>query len=236
VIVGNNTIASGSLWSPRALSGLVGWWRADDAVDIGGGVISQLYDRSGNGLHATQATPANRGTRTTSAALRNREVISLDGTDYYTTAAVSLPRTFSVFYVLGTVSSRGMIIEHAVGTSWYVYSSGAAAVSVMNGGSFHRSWQSPPTTWCAANQQGAAIYDRASAPQLRGNRVALTPSLVDGSVVPAGSISAALSIGARPDGSLGHTGQVAETILYNRELSAAEVGRVEAYLRTRYGV
>jgi len=232
----HSVISHASVVDPRALSGLVGWWRADDAVDVGGGVISQLNDRSGNGLHATQATSGNRGTRTTSATLRNREVISLDGTDYYVTAAVSLPRTFSAFFVLGTVTTRGMIFEHAVGTSWYVYSSGAAAVSVTNGGSYHRSWQSPPTTWCAANQQGAAIYDRASTPQLRGNRVALTPSLVDGSVVPAGSISAALSIGARPDGSLGHTGQVAETILYNRGLTAAEVARIEAYLRTRYGV
>lgn len=229
-------VSHASVVDPRALADLEAWFRADDAVDVGGGVISQLNDRSGKGLHATQASSGARGTRTTSGTLRGLPAIAFDGGDFYTTAAVTLPRTFSVFFVLGTVTTRGMIVEHDVGTSWYLYSVGAAAVSVANGGAYHRSWQSPPTTWCAANQQGAAIYDRSSAPALRGNRVALTPSSTDGAAVPAGDISAALSIGARGGGSLFHTGLIYEVIVYSRALTAAERTRIEAYLFGRYGV
>ena len=220
---------------PRTIQNLEAWFRADDTVDAGGGAISQWNDRSGNGRHATQGTGTNRGTRTTSASLRNQAVVSFDGNDMYATSAFSLPRSCTWFIVLGTITTRGMVAEHGNGDSIYMYADGNAAFAVFGGTGigYHRAFK---TNWLAANSQGSGRYDQSAAPTLRNARATLTPDSTDGTAQASISYSKTLTIGARTGGSLYHTGQIAELIIYSRALTTVELGKIEAYLFNRYGV
>jgi hypothetical protein len=218
---------------PRALPNLAAWYRADDVVDAGGGAISQWNDRSGNGRHATQATGSRRPTLVASvSALRNQPALSFDGNDALLTAAFTLPRECTVLFVLGSLTSRGMICEHGFATNWYVYSLGNAAFYCQS----HNTIQSPATTWAQANQQGSAVYTRTAFATLRGNRVDLVPTSTAGSPPGAANTSAILTLGNREDLTLPHNGQIAEICVYSRALSASEVARIEGYLLQRYGV
>ena len=220
-------------WTSARLSSLAFWYRADLGITLSGGSsVSAWADQSGNGRHVTQGTGAAQPTLTTNATLGGRSVLSFDGGDRLVSSAFDLSNTLSLFFVLGSVTSRGMIAEHGLGTHWYAYSTGNAAVFFLS----HNTTQSPVTTWAQANQQGAVIYDRSAAPVIRGNRAVLTPTATSGSPPVAGNVNAALAIGARTDGSLPHNGQIAEVIGYNRAVDAAEIALVEAYLLRRYGV
>lgn len=220
---------------PRAISNLEAWFRADDTVDAGGGAISQWNDRSGNGRHATQGTGVNRGTRTTSVALRSQAVVSFDGNDIYTTTAFDLPRSCTWFAVLGTITTRGMIAEHGSGDSIYMYADGNAAFAVFGGTGigYHRAFKN---NWLATNSQGSARYDQVSAPTLRNVRADITPDSTDGTAQSSVTYNKALTIGARAGGTLSHNGQIAELIIYSRALTTKELEKIEAYLFNRYGV
>lgn len=231
----HSILAPAAITDPRALANLEAWFRADDTIDVGGGVISQWNDRSGNGRHASQGTAGNRGSRTTSASLRNQAVVALDGNDYYTTSAFSLPRACTWFVVVGSITTRGMLVEHGLGDSIYCYADGNAALSAFGptGIGYHRAFK---TNWIAADSQGSARYDQSAAPTLRTARAAVTPTSTDGTAQASASYSKTLTLGARSNGTLPHTGELAEVIVYSRALSAAEIVRIEAYLFARYGV
>lgn len=221
-----------SAWRPTNLANLAFWFRADLGVTLNGSTVSAWADQSGNGRHVTQGTAAAQPTLSTSAGLGGRPSLSFDGGDRLVSSAFDMSNTLSLFFVLGAVTARGMIAEHGLGTHWYVYSTGNAAVFFLS----HNTFQNPVTTWAQANQQGAVVYDRSAAPVIRGNRAALTPTSTAGSAPAAGNVNAALAIGARTDGSLPHTGHIAEIFAYDRAVDAAEIALVEAYLLRRYGV
>lgn len=69
-------------FSPSDLAGLKAWYDASDAATItsSGGAVSQWNDKSGNGLHLSQGTAANRPT-TGSATRNSLNVLSFDGSD-----------------------------------------------------------------------------------------------------------------------------------------------------------
>lgn len=218
-------------WTPKRLANLAAWFRAD--LGVTGSSVSAWADQSGNGRHVTQGTGSAQPTFVSSVAgLGGRPALSFDGGDRLVSSAFDLSNTLSLFFVLGSVTARGMIAEHGLGTHWYAYSTGNAAVFFLS----HNTTQNPVTTWAQANQQGAAIYDRSAAPVIRGNRALLTPTATSGSPPVAGNVNAALAIGARTDGSLAHNGQIAEIVIYDRALNATEIAQVEAYLFNRYGV
>jgi len=80
------------VWTPSDLPDLHAWYDASDecAVVSSGGKVSQLTDKSGNGRHATQGTPANRpsiGVET----VNGRDVVS-----YLAGTQMDLPEPFGI--------------------------------------------------------------------------------------------------------------------------------------------
>ncbi|MCB0491096.1 MAG: T9SS type A sorting domain-containing protein [Cyclobacteriaceae bacterium] len=65
----------GGVGAANGASTLSAWWRGDAGVTSSAGVVSAWGDQSGYGNNLSQATPANRPTITTSAALNNRSAI-----------------------------------------------------------------------------------------------------------------------------------------------------------------
>jgi len=77
-------------FNPLLYSPIV-WFRADDVV-IDGGAVSQWNDKSGNGYHALQATPANRPIQVM-GALGEQPVLRFDGTNDF--LQMTFPETYS---------------------------------------------------------------------------------------------------------------------------------------------
>jgi len=69
-------IIDGSFWPTNYP--LIVWYRADDVVIDDDGGVSQWNDKSGNGYHATQATPANRPTQV-AGAIGSAMALNFDG-------------------------------------------------------------------------------------------------------------------------------------------------------------
>ena len=149
-----------------------------------------------------------------------------------------MPRACSIFVVLGTLTTRGMVLEHGNGDGVYLYGAGNAAAAIFGstGVGFHRSFQNPPTTWATANSQTAVIYDESAVPVLRTGRAALATTSTDGTAQAAQTRNKALNVGARAGVSLAHNGQISEIIVFSRALTAGEIALVESYLFARYGV
>lgn len=234
----HSAIVPAAITDPRAIPDLKAWYRADSVVDDGGGVISQMTDRGPHGYHATASGSA-RGTLVTNATLRNRPGISLGGDDCYSTAAFNMPRALTLFFVLGALTTRGMIVEHGVANDgFYAYTVSAASAAVFGsaGAGYHRSRENPPALWAMANSQNAIVYNEVNPPVLRAARAVVPPTSTEGDAQSSQTLNKALYLGARAGSSLFHIGVVHEVILYSRALSAAELARIEAYLFQRYGV
>jgi len=77
-------------WTPASITTAL-WLDAADASTITeiGGAVSQWDDKSGNGRHASQSTPASRPTYTT-AGQNGQNVLTFDGSDDGLTLAANL--------------------------------------------------------------------------------------------------------------------------------------------------
>lgn len=226
-------------WLPTQLSSLEAWYRGDMGVTLNGSTVSAWADQSGNGRHLSNGTAAQQPTYVASSAgIGSRPALSFDGGDILSSSAFNLPRACSAFVVCGTLTSRGMVLEHGSGDGFYMYAAGNAAAAVFGatGLGYHRAFQSPVSTWMPANSHNAMIYDEISPPVLRSSDGLITPTSTDGGAQASQVRSKALNVGARSGLSLAHTGQIAEVVLYSRALTAGEIAAVELYLSNRYGV
>jgi len=70
---------------PPVKTGLQAWYRGDIGVTLESGVVSEWQDISGNGNHATQATPANRPTFIANG-FQNKDTIEFDGSAQFLSA------------------------------------------------------------------------------------------------------------------------------------------------------
>ena len=225
-------------WLPTSLANLAAWYRGDLGITLNGGTVSAWADQSGNGRHATNGTAAQQPTYGTAAGMRGHAALSFDGGDILTTSAFDMPRACSCFVVCGSLTTRGMLVEHGNGDGFYLYAAGNAAAAVFGatGLGYHRAFQNPPTTWTPANSHSAMIYDEANPPVIRSSDGLITPTSTDGVAQASQTRNKALNIGARSGLSLQHNGQIMEIILYSRALTAGEIAAVELYLSNRYGV
>jgi hypothetical protein len=226
-------------WSPSDIPGMHAWWSAR-SVTTADGLISQVNDLSGREKHLIQSTETRQPTYLSSVSgLNNKPAILFNGAQKLETSAThSMPRAMTVFFVLGNISSRGMILEHGLGSSLYYYSTGNAAVAVFgsSGVGYHRAFQNPRTTWMQEYEIACATYDQSSAPVLiGGNNTTLSTTSTDG-VAQSNALAAYWYFGGRQDNTLFHTGMVAEVIVYERALTSAERARVYAYLQGLYGI
>lgn len=109
MIVGNNTIAGGSLWTPKRRGAqLAAWHRADKKL-LNAGLVERLYDLSGNGRDMAQSTAAQRFAWTASdSEFNNAPVCTFDGNDWLDAiAAWNLSQPLTVYWVgkVGNVPS-----------------------------------------------------------------------------------------------------------------------------------
>lgn len=219
--------------SPADLTGLHGWW---DASQIAGAVdnttIASWPDLSGNGRNFAQATA---GTRPTYLAnqLGAGPAVNFSGAQWMSTAAfTAMAQPYTIFAVarpatggdrdiLGgnntTSFQRFRLRAHNAGT-YRIWAAGAGVeIAVAGNNGTKRT--------LAAVVKGGTTGD-GNVSRLRVNAVESTAQGLGTEPLTILTVGAGNIAGSTP-----LTGDVMKVIVYSRELTTAEITRVEAYLQ-----
>lgn len=224
-------------FSPKSISGLVGWWDASNApsVTLTGGFVSQWDDLSGGGLHLTQTVEANRpGT----ATVNGRQAVDFDGSnDHLFTSSTAIVRTIFNVHVIDTANVAQSIYHTQSGT-------GVTDLRMHLLYSSLNEYRSQSVAF--VTNQGVSGGSRTANPRLSAFTFSgsastgrLDGSVLGGTTAAAGSDNVGVWLGIRRIGStnsLPLDGKICEHILYDRVLTATEIGAVEKYLSAKWGV
>lgn len=232
----NNPISS---WTPKRLSNLTLWLRADLGVSTSGSSVIQWNDQSGNGYNFTQSAGSTAPTVTASWQ-NSKPALAFNGTQYMSLASVFgfvagsnftiatvqqftnittvIPVIFDIDGVLGLAINNNSTSKRTVAK----YGSGLDEDGVGN---------LNPESWVLT----AKIYDN----------VQVTPSTfyVNGSVQstisPNGVIltpSGTTWLGARSSALQFMYGNIAEVVVSNYQWSAMDISNWTSYVHKRYGI
>lgn len=214
-------------FDPRAISGLQAWYDPSDAstvtLDTG---VSVLLDKSGNGRTMTQ-TIGNAQPATTT--LNGRVAMSFDGANDELTSSYNVPVGAKTMIAVSRITTSGLRgVFGSVGTARAFLAYQSTDVVLIGAGDVFLtsvSYQAN-TTYIHTGLWGASS---------RGLRVNGTSQLSDTYTGTSGGN--ALRVGASGgSGSVFMLGVIAETMLYDRTLTADECLSIERYLGAKWGV
>jgi hypothetical protein len=244
--------ASGAAFTPLALSGLVGWYDSSDlsrmaqnsdgsgAVAVGD-QVGYWADKSGGGNHVTQGIAANRPTLT-AAAVNGRAALVFDGsndnlsrTSYTAQSGLAGLTRIAVF----STSQNSHLSRDVSGADVPFFVTGGQMVSRISGSAGTATAISPANQ--AALRVYASRYD-GSGPtkELYFNNAIQTPeasafvTTALTATTPAGP--GTLHIGSNAAANNFINGPIAEYLVYNRALSAAELTAVYNWLKAKWGL
>jgi hypothetical protein len=257
---------TGSAASPAGLPGLALWLKADTGVTLTGGAVSEWVDQSPNGHRFTVSPPAplTNTPEFVASALNDKPSIRFDGADdiLYSNAGIRLFDTASsgltVFTVFDTDNNSGQKFLFNQGLTTDCMQnfelgydtgdgSGAGNFGIHRG--CGRATVTPANT--ISNNEFSIIATQfkpaGAAPAnvaVFKNGVSAPTSVNQTGWIGGGNYNTAtarINIGGRDDGGTGslgsfHDGDIAEIIVFKRELSAAERSGVEKYLSEKYAV
>jgi hypothetical protein len=231
-------------FAPSSLSGLALWLDATRITGLSdGGSVATWSDVSGNGRDATQATGAKQPTYKT-AIQNSKPVVRFDGGDALQTASFALTATsaVTVFLVCSGANVTDQILfefsdnnnSHTDGFLVYRDSSNRIRASLK--GDVGTTDFATAATSAATMLLAGAVFDKTlstleAKPYANGVLGATQLNNVNNTNAFG---TYAVNIGARNQASLFLTGDVAEVILFNRALLAAERQSVESYLNTKW--
>ena len=216
-------------FSPVDLPNLVGWWDGSDTSTIteSGGAVSQVDDKSGNGLHLLQAVAADQPT-TGVATVNGLNTIYHAGDEFLQTAV-------SYNTVVGSGFTMVSMFEH-LSNNFIMFGTDSVV------------------RWAYPAQDGntsTIISDGVNTRSLRVNGSLQTPSNRDDIFSIAAFQSNVATVRFNwansetrglapmtypPSSALQAEMNWCEAIIYDRQLSDDEVGQVEAYLAGKWGV
>lgn len=245
---------AGGAWTPANLgaSALLGWWKADAGVfsDLGvtaatnGQGVEQWNDQSGNGNHLIQATSANRPTFNTNQ-LNSLPAIGFDPTSAIQTlltATLSLGGTTASVFVVAKGSTP------AANARLFVFLANGQASDFNNTGSALLLFYAAATTIQALRnsvnesqgtivdgsfQEMGSIYDGAHNTVYIGG----TAQTAVADINTFGA-TGAFQVGAGSASGLagGMKGSIAEIIVTNTIISAADITHIKTYFTNKWGV
>lgn len=246
-----------SSWTPASIDDLFAWYRSD-TVTLSSGKVSQLTDKSGNGRHATQATPANRPAYSATGGLNNLPYFSTTES-YSTGTGLSAGTTGTWNFLHNGTGATVFVVAKTTGIYW-LWLMGTQATGISNIGYSISSTSDPgnqlsisvgngtnvvagfglngliidPSTYhkfISSYKTATTTYGDALYVKV-DNRDMATPA----SRSPSSSNSGALGIGYGGTGLYPATSEFHEIIIFNRQLSSTEIAQVEEYLYNRYGI
>jgi hypothetical protein len=245
-------VASG--FNPKTIAGLVGWWDPSDTATVttDSGAVSQLNDKSGLARHATQTTPNNRPAY--SGTINGRNVMTFDGSnDRLVTGLESNTLTgYATFFCVCQVDATWS--DATANNKSPLFGRNASGAGASYG--INLTTSSPASGTLGINVQWRGVGFNLvgsppvskGAPQLFVGRPAATGRLrrVNGSgsesttTPPAAGTDAAagnfLIIGADLPELRFWSDLIAEVLVYNRDLTLAEISTIEKYLGKKWGI
>jgi hypothetical protein len=214
-------------FTPASLSGLAGWWKADQLVLNDGDPVATWADQSGNSRDFSQATSAARPTYKTNI-LNGKPVVRSDGVDDYlntTSFTMAQALTLSVVHVPRSVSTTDVLFDAGSGSQFTAYHNASAAYILDIGASTNTSGgpvlNTPEIVTVVANGASSAYVRNGVSTAASG-----TNGLAGGLRLMANRILSAAY----------NQGDYAEVILYNRALTVGERQQVEAYANAKYAL
>lgn len=232
-------------WSPLDLPDLVAWYDASNTASIteSGGVVSQLDDLSGHGLHLSQATSAHRPTLTTINGLSALQFTNASDPAQKLVNA-SFTSTTQPFYVFLVATFTGTANNNTV-LSWLVDSgvwirargpgtgaaAGAAELVASNGDNV----MTGSTVFSSSAAQVTAFGNGASS-VIRANSGAITDSGDAGSNRLGGSFYMGAYFGFPDAVSLAWVGAVGEVIVCGSDIGTTHRDTAETALSAKWGV
>lgn len=222
------------------------WLDASDASTIteSSGFVSQWNDKSGNGRDLSQGTGINQPTIGT-VTLNGLNTITFDGSNDRLSRSASglFPNTTSLsFFVVmrpgGVPNLAPRIFDVANRTGQYL-SPGYAVLAVQYSStalSIRSADNSIPTgQWskCGYVWKGSAQFSEGS---IRVNESELSPSGTNGSGSLTNSGATDFHLGNRAANDRAFQGEIAEFILFTRDLALSESLLIEQYLERKWGV
>jgi hypothetical protein len=238
---------SGVLWTPKRISSLGVWLRADSLGLANGTPVQTWIDSSGNGMDVTQATMTSRPTFKTSG-IGGKPSLLFDSVDDELISNNDFPVTgdaaftvFSVHQQLSTtvrqcavswgidVSLRGFnIYPNLRSTNQYDF-------SYTNNNDYRVAYgaTTSPIILCHRKASGAintttTVRVNGTVSADRGGSSTSTPNLGLGKIYVGAFFSAAAK---------GYfNGYISEQLVYKRDLSSDEIARVEKYLAAKYDI
>jgi hypothetical protein len=235
-------------FNPNRLAGLIGWYDSADLTAMAqnsdgtgavavGDQVGWWKDKSPTGANVTQGTAANRPTLTANK-VSGRAALTFDGSnDNLSRSSYTAQNSLAGLTRIVVFSSTNVV-------AWVtrVFDGGGNGL-VMNGAFLAHANNTNSTNFSPPGSVGsampAAVYSVVyanSAISLRQNGVSLNPISSTGTI-PATTAAGnpTLHIGSNIGANQFLNGPIAEYIIYNRALSAAELTRVEAYLQKKWG-
>lgn len=243
------TVAS---FVPSDISGLVGWYSADQIAGAQGDPISSWSDLSASGATATQISIPNQPALQSPDARFNGHNSALFSQDkaMVTSPAIDLSAgmtVVSVFNYIAPINYNGLFryeLTAATDTSGGIVMYGAANGSLNFGqATFGWYWNGAAGAIVANTSYiAAAIVSGSSAYKIRLNGSDVTAGgSATGSTtsLPGSSRPLFLGCGVGVPGvtlHFGMNGYLAEQLVYNSALSPTDIGKVETYLNAKYAV
>jgi hypothetical protein len=213
-----------TLWTPaNDTSGrLYAWWDINDAsslTDVGGGVISQINDKSGNSRHWSQSTSAKRGTRTaTNASFNNLGTLAVPSAGGYTALSGNITAPEGIEWSSdGTDFTAGVAIGLTAGVAVVVGASFSPTTFPSNG--IHGVHWATGTSYGGTANDATLIY-------LNGNSLSTSNFGGTASTATAGAVFAAARVKSGGSGTYGRFLNEDATLL-NRQSDWARPGDMD---------
>jgi hypothetical protein len=236
-------------FDPRSISGLALWLDASDATSLyqnsdgtvaavsSGDPVGYWRDKSGNNRHATQATAESRPTVGASSTA-GKNAVRNNGTGSVALQVAAWPYTagntqFAVFNgsaINQGIAQRGSLNDEprmAIQTG----ANGVAALRATRGGSVLTQTHSEAGYALSQWAIGATLFNTSLGRAYRDG--VYGTDTTDSQTFSGDQELRLLSLSSNI---YGINGGIAEFLYYDRQLSAAEVGRVARYLATRWGI
>lgn len=246
-------MASG--FNPRSIAGLQLWLDGSDSstLTLNGSTVSEWRDKSGNNRHFAQATAANQPATGT---LNGRRTLTSAGSAFMTGNAATLgvarniggltmivvgtetntsggsTYTMITFTVAASLAARAAIVRVSVNANFQF----AAGGRRMDADAFALAGSAANQSAAATVLTGTFDYANSDAFLHKDGTLAgqTTTFQTDGNTSDTNSQGVGLF--AAPTGTNAMSGSIAEVLVYNRSLLAAERQRIERYLGRKWGV
>jgi hypothetical protein len=230
------TIASSSgQSSPIPTSSLAFWVKADAGVTLSGSYVTEWFDQSGNENDIDRRD----NLLFISNALNSKPAISFDGTTSYASFPINLssgtPRTIFIVGKYNDVDNRGQegFIALGFSGSWdlgYVFrESGTGNTYYYTPGQI-----AAPTSTSVANYHIVTIKHFPVGSD--NSTMGINGSFGGGSQISLSAINQGLIARRDTSGDEYAYVNIAEIIIYNRELNGTEINQVQSYLNTKYAI